>query len=63
MATLQTTLSSLIAIIQQVGLDQSPHGATLLSHAGMIISITGLWGHLFNVRHSFTARSPYTVNR
>jgi hypothetical protein len=29
----------------------------------MIISITGLWGHLFNVRHSFTARSPYTVNR
>jgi hypothetical protein len=62
MATLQTTLSRLIAIIQQVGLDQRPNGATLLTHASMILSITGLWGRLFNGRHGFTARSPNTAN-
>lgn len=61
MAILQTALGRLIAIIQQVGLDQGADGATLLGHGEVIISMAGLWGHLFNCRHIVTACSPNTV--
>lgn len=50
MAILQTTLGRLIAIVQQVGLDQGAHGVTLLGHGGVIIT-GGLRGNLFNCRH------------
>ena len=55
MAILQTTLGGLIAIVQQVGLDQGAHGATLLGH-GAVIIMASLWGNLFNCRHFVSQR-------